>query len=627
MTTQNLARLMDEVVKTPTRLGLALALSLSVMVSGLYVTTVPTQIRERSITSLTNGINAEVAAANTVNLRWEEVDQWYAQSYSDRFDTQLSAVNAKVSEAQGELAIAKGTSNLDQAISAASTGRNKLSEAKELLKAASVIITDAEASRELARSELAERDKLLLGISGARYEMEKHFEVESREYPDSRLDPIRQEIEAIDVQASTIDELMAEALSLLPEADDQSGIGNPARALELIPQISEALSNQNDAVVGARANVDRLTTARREAQPTLLLADQAIASAERHIQTVVHNRGYELDKALSVASSLLAQAKAHSQGGWQAIRAVGKVDFVGVYEVAQTAKSTAEAADVEVDAQIAADEESALITEQLQSGISEVQGLNGRARADLAVLAAQHNESTWSQVANNVYNVKVTIEIVTTQLIKVNRFRAEQQFKEAQNEGRKALANLAEAKAADEAVSSLQAKLEAARASWPGARSGAQSAISSAQGPVSMFAGYSPRAVSGLSSAQALLHEGEGFAADRWFEPAVDRAQRAAVEARSAGRNAQVDYDEEMARRERARQAEIERQRQEQERAAREAREAAERAQQLQEQMNRSYDYGGGGSCCGGGSSYTSPSRSNYDSFSSPSRNNYDAFP
>lgn len=616
---------MDEVVKTPTRLGLALALSLSIMVGGLYVTTVPAQFRERSIASLTNGINAEEAAVNTVNLRWMEVDQWYASSYSDRFNTQLNAVITKVAEAQTELSIAKETTNPDQAISAALTGRNKLNEAEDLLKAALVIITDAEASRELARSELAERDKFLLGISGARYEMEKRFELESRDYPDSRLDPIRQEIKAIGVQASTIDELMAEARHLLPEFNDQSGLGDPAKALELIAKISDALSNQNDAVVRARANVDRLATARREAQPTLLLADQAIASAEKHVQTVAHDRGYDLDRALSVASSLLAQAKAQLQGGWQAIRTVGKVDFVGVHEVAQAAKSTAEATDVEVDAQIAADEESAQVTRQLQRGISEVQGLNGHAEADLAVLAAQHKESVWAQVSNNVQGVEATLGTISTQLVNVSRFRSEQQFKEAQDEGRKAMAHLAETRGAAEAVSSLRVKLEAARASWPGAHSAAQSAISSAQVPVSMYAGYSTRAVSGLSDAQALLREGESFAADRWFEPAVDRAERAAEEARRAGTNAQVDYDEEMARRERARQAEIERQRQEQERAAREAREAAERARQLQEQMNRSYDYGGG-SCCGGGSNYTPP-RSNYDSFSSPNRNNYDAFP
>jgi len=617
---------MNEVVKTPTRLGLAIALSLSVMVGGLYVTTVPAQLRERNITLLTNGIDVEVASANIVNSRWEEVDQWYAPSYSDRFNTQLDAANAKVAEAQSQLAIAKEITNPDEAISAALDGRNKLKEATGLLKAALGVVTDAEAARELARSELAERDKFLLGTSGAKFEMEKRFKVESRDYPDNRLDPIRQEMQTINAQASTIDGLMAEALRLLPEANDQSGVGDPTRALELVAKISDVLSNQNDAVLRARANVDRLATARREAKPALLLADQAIASAEKHVQTVAHNRGYDLNKALSVASSLLAQAKAQSQGGWQAIRTVGKVDFIGVYEVAQAAKSTAEATIIEVDAQIAADEESARVSGQLQSGISEVQGLSEQAEADLAVLAAQHKESTWSQVANNVQSVEATIGTVHDQLANANRFRSGQQFKEAQIEGRKALANLAEAKTRAVAISSLRAVLEAARSSWPRAHSVAQSAISSAQVPVSMFAGYSPRAVSGLSSAQALLHEGEGFAAHRWFEPAVDRAERAAAEARSAGTNAQVDYDQEMDRRERARQAEIERQRQEQERAAREAREAAERAQQLQEQMNRSYDYGDGGSCCGGGSNYTPP-RSNNDSFSSPSRNNYDAFP
>ena len=168
MNAQSLVRALEWIVATRTRLALALSVGAAVMVGGFYTTTVPWKLRERSINTLAEGINAQVILVNTAQQQWEDVDQWYDPSYSTDIESYFADVDITIAQAQDVLATAQGFSDPDRAVSAANVGEERLDAAVSMLDFTAAIVGNTLHDRDTARALLSPTRSRAGGIAATK---------------------------------------------------------------------------------------------------------------------------------------------------------------------------------------------------------------------------------------------------------------------------------------------------------------------------------------------------------------------------------------------------------------------------------------------------------------------------
>ncbi len=626
MKAKAIIKFLDRVIATRESFTGAVVALVSLIVLGGYLMTYPWQISGKRLEELSAQIEASNDQATSVAQRWEKIEAWYDPSYSERFYSLHTAALGKIKAAEVRLIDAESISSPDSVVAVVQEGMEDLEQVEEYLNSAFFYTSKAISDREAALSNLRAARKRFSELGDARVSAERAFQKEANYYPDERVDEYRKTILGSLGELKVVSGLLLYASRLLPGDEDETGVGDPSRVIALVRNANEKLDTQQKLLEQIDGWTAELNTARLTAKLELDDAREKIAEAEESIEKASHSRGYRSDGALVEALSQLQKARNHANTSQEEL-SKGSVDYISALENAKAAQAAADDSNNEVAAQIEADNESERLVSELQKEISAVTALNASTAINLQFLANTHSRNAWSNVSNNALVTGSVLTQAQLELIELRSERSNQKYKLAVKKGKSGLDKLGQARILIAAVADARRTLETARGSWPNAESNALSSIVNSRTTVSMYAGYSSRAVSKLARAESLLNAARSLAASKDYVPAVEKAREAAVEARTAKTQAYSDYEAEQERIRRAR-AEEERRR-----AAEAAAEAA-RQQDLRDMMDTtsSYDYGGSSGSGFGGSDYGSfgggSSGSDYGSFGGSSGgSDYGSFP
>lgn len=550
----------------------------------ILATWIPSTVTKGAIERAQIAVSESTADVTNASTRFKNESKWPLPRYTeglagivadaDRWvsDTEWTDENGEQVGAQKALALAQaGNWNPDTTLYWAKVAQENADLAKQL---GAVVTGKLDVNAKLqndARLKISETDKLLSNANTSRSDAQSRLNKERGDFLSKysvSLDKVL--LSANDSQTKGQGYLDA-AIANMPPADDIWNLGDPDTALVELLKAKMEIDKINVLAGEVTSGLDLQKTAKAEAGTQTAQAEIEVRNAWATIQNVANTRGYTLDKALAQANSLYNQA--NSQQQLAAVTLVspiesegGKLDFLLAYQSALEALKSSGKVNTEVKMQTDTADEAQTKISKYPSTLTAVNTVVDQADRDRSGLTSNHAQGTWSDVANAAESAR---EYIRQAAIHFDNAVREvslqfQQFVLALKEANLALDSLESARLEAQSVINRYGELENLRLiQWPAAESSAVSAINSAGPTVSIYSGYSYRAVSELSNANGSLSSARTYAMQLQWQSAIDSAGTAYTQANNAASWAQSDYDDEIDRQaaERQRQIDAENQR------------------------------------------------------------------
>lgn len=400
-----------------------------------------------------------------------------------------------------------------------------------------------------------------------------------------------------------VNEMLMNAVALMPADTDVSGAGNPTMAQAELDKAKALIDEINTLMSKVTADLDYLKKTRENASQKVADSKTTYAQSKNYVDGLQRQTSFWFNAAYE---SLKVSAASRDGADSALVTVVedGKVDLPLAYESAVSSIQNSMAAVSSVDGEIS-DEQSArsgslLIT----SRVSQVNVSIGQAINAQSTMQLYHNISTWTGVSGHVSTAKSLVQQAIANAAKaLDLIKLEiQKFADGKAEANNGLTKLDQAQGLAVAVVDRKSTLESSRSQWSSAEQSAASMINSERANVQNYGAYDGGAVNSFNTAVSQLNSAQSHASSGFYEEAVNEASAAYSNASGTGSRAYQAYESEMERQRQARAAATRQAIAEEEARQQAAADAARRASQQND-----YDYGGssssGSSCCSGGGS------------------------
>ena len=493
---------------------------------------------------------AELAIANAAEVieeaeaRYEREASWFVPSYTENLSDQLALAQRYLNEdnvSGAEVLLQEAQEgNYDQAHNLAQDAISQAKVAQEIAVQV-VMVLDTNASlRNTAQSQL---NAVVREKSAANTQfsvVERRFSAEEGNYLLKYTEELTQRMETANERLEKASQHLDTARGLLPDAADRSWSGDPLLALDNIEQATIEITEQNTLTAYVTSRLDLLAEAERNAASTIAQAGNSIESVMEYFAELELSRGYDPDRALSVAYTQLGDALAKYETAsivvGLEVQPEGKIDYLFAYQTAQDSVGAAATARQTAQAVVAADDASLAKLSTFESRMRTAESAIYSAESAETTLRSYHANSTWSGVANNISQAESKLSSAQRLRTDAQSARRLQDFVAAEQKIDQALQELTSIEQLCSAVVSRKDALESARSQWSSAKSDAESAISRAASAIA-----TNHTDASTWSARSLLSDAEAAARSQRYEDAVSLANQAEDRAEDARSEAIAD--------------------------------------------------------------------------------------